>query len=70
MDPQIFQLVLERTGLQAAETVFVDDSQANVAAAATLGFETVLFRDPPALRAELQALGLLPAVSPRPRPDR
>jgi 2-haloacid dehalogenase len=69
-DARIFRLVLERMGLRAGGTVFVDDSPANVAAAAALGFETVLFRDPPALRTALEALGLLPAVSSRPRPDR
>lgn len=69
-DPGIFRLVLERTGWRAGETVFVDDSPANVAAAAALGFEAVRFRDPGTLRAELEALGLLPPVSSRPRPDR
>lgn len=69
-DPEIFRLVLERTGLRAQETVFVDDSSANVVAAAALGFETVLFRDPGALREELERLGLLPAISSPPRPDR
>jgi 2-haloacid dehalogenase len=68
-DAEIFRVVLQRTGLRAGETVFVDDAPANVAAAAALGFETILFRDPDALRAELQGLGLLP-VSSRPRPDR
>jgi 2-haloacid dehalogenase len=69
-DAEIFRVVLLRAGLRADETVFVDDAPANVAAAAALGFETILFRDPDALRAELQGLGLLPALSSRPRPDR
>ena len=69
-DPEIFRRVLRRTGLRPEQAVFVDDSPANVVAAAALGFETILFRDPDALRADLQGFGLLPAVSSRPRPGR
>jgi len=69
-DPRIFALILERTGFRADATVFIDDSAANVAAAAALGFATIRFRDPPALRRELEAHGLLPPVSSRLRPDR
>jgi 2-haloacid dehalogenase len=69
-DARIFRLVLERTGMRAASTVFVDDSPTNVAAATALGFTSILFRDPDALRAELETLGLLPKVSSQPRHDR
>lgn len=69
-DPRIFQLMLDRTGLEPAATLFVDDVQANLAVAAALDLRTQLFRDPPALRADLTALGLLRGVStvssPRP----
>lgn len=59
-DPRIFRHLLERTGLAAASTVFVDDSPANVEVATELGMTALLFRDPPRLRADLHALGLLP----------
>lgn len=40
-DAAIYQLLLSRYGLKAGECVFIDDSAANVAAAAKLGFHTV-----------------------------
>ncbi len=58
-DPAIFRLVLERTGLDAADLLFIDDSAANIAAADRLGFHTHHFTDPAALRPQLVGLGLL-----------
>lgn len=60
-DPAIFGLTARRFGLDPVRTVFVDDSAANVAAAAALGFCTVLFTDAPTLRGRLVDLGVLPA---------
>ena len=60
-DPRIFEALLTRFGLDAADAVFVDDSPANVAAAARLGFHALPFSSPDDFRAELVALGLLPA---------
>ncbi|MBI3513537.1 MAG: HAD-IA family hydrolase, partial [Proteobacteria bacterium] len=63
-DPRVFQLLLERFGIAAADAVYVDDSPRNVAAAAALGIHAVHFTGPvdgpPALRRALQARGLLP----------
>jgi 2-haloacid dehalogenase len=58
-DPAIFRLLLERHGLSAATTVFVDDSPANIHAAADLGLTALLFRTAEDLRADLSRLGLL-----------
>jgi 2-haloacid dehalogenase len=58
-DPAIFQLLLDRFGLDAGATLFVDDSEANVAAADALGFDAVRFRDPDRLRRDLAERGLL-----------
>jgi 2-haloacid dehalogenase len=69
-DPRIFRHLLEVTGLAAERCVFVDDSAANVRAAADLGMTAIRFEDPESLRADLGDLGLLPVVSPRPRPGR
>jgi 2-haloacid dehalogenase len=69
-DPRIFRILLERTRFDPAATLFVDDVAANIAVAADHGMRTHLFRDPPGLRAEIVALGLLPAVSPSPQPGR
>ncbi|GGB39502.1 hydrolase [Sphingomonas metalli] len=58
-DAAIYRLALDRFGLRAEEAVFVDDNAANVAGAAALGIEAILFTDADALEARLRALGLL-----------
>jgi 2-haloacid dehalogenase len=61
-DPRIYRHLLAANGLDAASTLFVDDHAANVEAAAALGFVALPFRGAPKLRADLEALGLLPAL--------
>ena len=58
-DPRIFEVLLERFGLDAGSTLMIDDSARNVAAARELGMPTVLFESPEALRAQLEAAGVL-----------
>jgi 2-haloacid dehalogenase len=58
-DRAIYRLALDRFGLTPAQSVFVDDNDANVAGAAALGIHAIRFTDAHALRAELVALGLL-----------
>ncbi|MEO8040772.1 MAG: HAD family phosphatase [Betaproteobacteria bacterium] len=58
-DPRIFRLALERNRLDAARTVFIDDTRANVVAALALGLTAVHFLDARSLRLDLQRLGLL-----------
>ena len=58
-DPAVFDLVLSRYRLDPAGTVFVDDSPANVAAAAAAGLTALVFTGPDRLRADLSRLGLL-----------
>jgi 2-haloacid dehalogenase len=62
-DPAIFRRCLDRNGLAAEHCVFVDDSAANVAAAAALGIDAIRFTDAAALRAALVSRGLLPSGS-------
>lgn len=57
-DPAIFRLSLEKTGVEAAETVFVDDKVYNVEAAEALGINSVLYRDLASLQEKLAALGI------------
>ena len=52
-DPAIYDRLLSRFGLCAPDCVFIDDNSENIAAAAQLGFETILFSDAPSLRREL-----------------
>ena len=51
-EPALYQLALDRHGLSADSTVFIDDIPANVAAAATLGMAALNFTDAERLRAE------------------
>ena len=57
-DPAIFEVLRRRTGLPLERCVFVDDSPANVAAAAAVGMEALLFTDAGSLREELRRRGL------------
>jgi 2-haloacid dehalogenase len=68
-DERIFRVLIDRHGVEPAETLFVDDNEPNVRAAAALGFATVRFTAPPALRVALEELGILgrdPARHPLP----
>lgn len=59
-DPRIYRLAAERFGLEPAETLYVDDSEKNIAAADLLGFRTHHFVEPEELRNRLVGCGLLP----------
>ena len=56
-DERIFHVLIERHGIEPAETVFVDDTVANVEAAEELGFIGLRFHDPDRLRTDLVRLG-------------
>lgn len=58
-DPAIYHLALDRFGLRAADTIFIDDRADNVAGAQSVGMDAVLFRDAAALRQDLILRGLL-----------
>jgi putative hydrolase of the HAD superfamily len=45
-DPRIFSVTLDRLGLNAAECVFVDDTEENLEAAVALGFTPLFALDP------------------------
>ena len=58
-DPRIFRHMLDRFSLDPAATVFIDDSEANVRAAAVQGIVALRFEDAATLRRDLVRLGLL-----------
>ena len=62
-DPAIYEHTLHGLGVSAAEALFVDDREANVRAARTLGIRAIQFRSIARLRDDLEALGfpILPA---------
>jgi 2-haloacid dehalogenase len=61
-DSEIFELLLERFGLNATSTLFIDDSVGNLRPAAALGMITVRFESSEGLRASLRAVGLPPGA--------
>ncbi len=59
-DKDIYNVLVQRTGLDPATTVFIDDSLPNVTAAKELGFVALAFQNPNRLRQDLAELDLLP----------
>jgi 2-haloacid dehalogenase len=59
-DPAIYRLCLDRNDLEAGSSVFVDDSPKNVAGAAAVGIDAILFQTPEQLARDLAERGLLP----------
>lgn len=57
-DAAIYRLLMERYGLRAEESVFVDDRQPNIDGAKAVGMGGILFHDAQQLETELKALGL------------
>jgi putative hydrolase of the HAD superfamily len=55
----IYEHALKTYNLKAAETIFIDDVEKNVAAAGKLGIRTILFRNAAQCERELRALGLI-----------
>jgi 2-haloacid dehalogenase len=59
-DPAVYRYLIERFGLEAPSCLFIDDVEANVAAASSIGMQAVRYRSAPQLRHELQRRGALP----------
>jgi 2-haloacid dehalogenase len=57
-DRRIFDILVDRHGLDPGRTVFIDDSPGNVTAARAAGIEAIRFVSPEALRSDLRGLGL------------
>ena len=57
-DTKIYQLLLDRYGLRAEESVFLDDTEKNLPPAEALGIRTILFRDREQALSELEKLGV------------
>jgi putative hydrolase of the HAD superfamily len=56
---EIYEHLLSRYGLVAAETVFIDDVSENLATASTLGIQTLLFENANRCKQDLENLGCL-----------
>ena len=55
-DARIFRLAVERLGVEAGETVFVDDMQRNVEGAKKVGLQAIQFQNPLQMRLDLEQL--------------
>src|SRR4029077_1171989 len=62
-DPRIYELLIERFGVEPQRTVYIDDVEANVVTARLFGMHAIHFTTPAALREELVGLGLMPRSS-------
>lgn len=56
-EPAIYRILLDSLALEPGRTVFIDDVQANLEAAADKGIDTILFESATACRAALVARG-------------
>ncbi len=59
-DPRIYQVLIERLGVDPAKSVFIDDRIENVTSAIDAGFSAIHFTDSESLRDDLVVLGVLP----------
>ena len=59
-DRRIFEILIERFGLDTRATLFIDDNEANLRPASALGMATVHYRSAEGLRRSLRSVGLLP----------
>lgn len=57
-EPAIYAHLLERYRLAGPETIFIDDLDVNLAAAASFGIRTIRFEDPAQCARALRALGV------------
>jgi putative hydrolase of the HAD superfamily len=58
-EPAIYAYLLAQYGLEASQTVFIDDTAVNLEAAAQLGIQTIQFENPGQCAGQLRALGCI-----------
>jgi 2-haloacid dehalogenase len=58
---EIYQLLIDRFGIDPKKAIYVDDNVRNVLPARELGFIGIHFRTPELFREELKGLGVLPS---------
>jgi 2-haloacid dehalogenase len=57
--PAIYQLLIDRFGIEPRKAIYVDDNIRNVLPARELGFYGIHFRSPELFREELEGIGVL-----------
>jgi 2-haloacid dehalogenase len=58
-DPRIFALLLDRIQRTAGECLLIDDTVVNITVARQLGFQTLHYKSPKGLQADLHQMGLI-----------
>jgi putative hydrolase of the HAD superfamily len=58
-EPAIYAYLLEQYGLEGPQTVFIDDTEVNLEAAAQFGLHTIKFENPAQCERKLRALGCI-----------
>ncbi len=58
-DKSIFNYILEKYSLEKNETIFIDDSEANIKTAKEIGIKTVHFTTPEKCTADLKKIGAI-----------
>ena len=62
-NPAIYHACLEALGVPAAQTLFIDDREVNVAAARAVGMHGIVFRSAEELHADLEPYGLAESLA-------
>jgi 2-haloacid dehalogenase len=57
-DPRMFEVFLKQSGLKKSDCLFIDDTEANVAAAVHAGWKAIRFRSADQMTAELAIRGI------------
>ena len=58
-NPKIYEIALQKAGVQANEAIFIDDKESALKPAAAMGMTTILFETPEKLREKLTTLAIL-----------
>ena len=58
-DRRIYDLFLKKTGWEASQCLFIDDSESNISVAKQLGFQAIYFQSAELLRVDLHQMGFL-----------
>ena len=57
-EPEIYHCALKKFGIEASESVFIDDKAVNIAGSKAVGIDGVVFTDTESLKAELAKRGV------------
>jgi len=62
-DPAIFRVCIKALGVPASQTLFIDDIETNIAAARSLGIQSIVFHSVQELQVDLKPYGLAESLA-------